>query len=268
MDRTDTPSPKAPSSRPRSVGLVTGARRGLGRAIAYSLADAGYDLVVNDLVDDNDMRETLCEVHKRGARVEFIQHDIADVNGHEGFVARAVAAFGRIDCLVNNAGVQVPRRVGLMEVEPDEFDLVVDVNLRGTFFLTQQVARAMTADPDHQGDRSIISITSANSGIASTDKAAYCLAKSALSMMTSLFALELGQYEIGVFEIRPGLMITDMTAGVREKYTAYIDQNTVFRRWGQPEEVGRTVAALATGAIPYSSGQILNVDGGMHIQRL
>jgi NAD(P)-dependent dehydrogenase (short-subunit alcohol dehydrogenase family) len=162
----------------------------------------------------------------------------------------------------------VPRRVSMLEVEADEFDLVVDVNLRGTFFLTQEVAKFMSKAAAGDCVRSIISITSSNSALASTDKAAYCLAKSALSMMTSLFALELGAHNIQVFEIRPGLMATDMTAMVREKYADYVDQNTLFKRWGEPDDIGRTVAALATGAIPYTSGEVINVDGGMHIRRL
>lgn len=258
----------SPLDSGRPVALVTGARRGLGRGIAYNLAKAGFDLVLNDLHEDDDAAETIKGVEAFGARVTFIRHDVADIANHPAFVSKAVGAFGRLDCLVNNAGVQVPRRISLLEVEADEFDLVVDVNLRGTFFLTQEVARYMAANGLVADARSIISITSSNSALASTDKAAYCLAKSALSMMTSLFALELGEHNIQVFEIRPGLMATDMTAMVREKYADYVDRNTLFKRWGEPDDVGRTVAALATGAIPYTSGEVINVDGGMHIRRL
>ncbi|MDX3928158.1 MAG: 3-ketoacyl-ACP reductase [Shinella sp.] len=252
----------------RPVALVTGARRGLGRGIAYSLAKAGFDLVLNDIVEDDEAAHTVREARAFGANVKFLRHDLKEIALHSGFVAEAVNAFGRLDCLVNNAGVQVPRRVSMLEVEADEFDLVVDVNLRGTFFLTQEVAKFMSKAAAGDCVRSIISITSSNSALASTDKAAYCLAKSALSMMTSLFALELGAHNIQVFEIRPGLMATDMTAMVREKYADYVDQNTLFKRWGEPDDIGRTVAALATGAIPYTSGEVINVDGGMHIRRL
>jgi 3-oxoacyl-[acyl-carrier protein] reductase len=261
-----TTSPGERTARP--VALVTGARRGLGRGIAYSLAKAGFDLVLNDLHDDRDVAETVEGAEALGARVRFIQHDVADISKHAAFVSQAAGVFGRLDCLVNNAGVQVPRRIGMLEVEADEFDFVVNVNLRGTFFLTQEVARHMVANGAATGPRSIISITSANAALASTDKAAYCLAKSALSMMTSLFALELGEHNVQVFEIRPGLMATDMTAMVREKYADYVDRNTLFKRWGEPDDIGRAVAALATGAIPYTSGEVLNVDGGMHIRRL
>jgi 3-oxoacyl-[acyl-carrier protein] reductase len=200
--------------------------------------------------------------------VKFIRHDLADVANHGAFVREAVEAFGRLDCLVNNAGIQVPRRVSMLDVALDEFDLVVDVNMRGTFFLTQEVAKFMSQTTGNGSARTIISITSSNAALASTDKAAYCMAKSALSMMTSLFALELGHHDIQVFEIRPGLMATDMTSMVREKYADYVDKNTLFKRWGEPDDIGRTVAALATGAIPYTSGEAINVDGGMHIRRL
>lgn len=184
------------------VALVTGARRGLGRGIAYCLADAGFDLVVNDIVDDEETAITLKGVSERGAQVKFLRHDVGDIANHGRFVAEAVNCFGRIDCLVNNAGVQVPRRISLLEVNADEFDHVINTNLRGTFFLTQEVAKWMKANNGSGLPRTIVSITSANAALASTDKAAYCLAKSAMSMMTSLFALELGCENISVFEIR------------------------------------------------------------------
>lgn len=267
-----TPStrPSGGSDGARPVALVTGARRGLGRAIAICLAEHGFDLVINDLVADGETEETLELLGKIGCRHTFIRHDIGDVDGHGEFAAAAVSAFGRIDCLVNNAGVQVPRRVSLLEIGAEEFDNVIGVNLRGTFFLTQHVARWMAENASTAAgvQRSIISITSSNSALASTDKAAYCIAKAGLSMMTSLFALEIGGHGVGVFEIRPGLMITEMTAQVRDKYADYVDRTTVFRRWGRPDEVGQAVAAIAAGSIPYASGQVINIDGGMHIQRL
>lgn len=253
------------------VALVTGARRGLGAATALALAQAGFRIVANDVVEDADAEALLGELAGRGAQARFLRHDIAETGGHAGFVARAAGCFGRIDCLVNNAGVQVARRVGMLEIDEAEFDRVLDINLRGTFFLTQHVARWMVAHPAGAPDRprrSIVTITSANAALASVDKAAYCVSKSALSMMNKLFALELGKHGIAVFEIRPGLMLTDMTASVRGKYADYVAANAVFGRWGEPDEVGRTVAALASGAIPYATGEILNVDGGIHIRRL
>jgi 3-oxoacyl-[acyl-carrier protein] reductase len=253
------------------VALVTGARRGLGAATARALGQAGFRIVANDVVEDADAETLLGDLARGGCQARFLRHDIADTGGHARFVAAAVACFGRLDCLVNNAGVQVSRRVGMLEIDEAEFDRVLDVNLRGTFFLTQHVARWMVAHPAAAQDRprrSIVTITSANAALASVDKAAYCVSKSALSMMNKLFALELGRHGIAAFEIRPGLMLTDMTAQVREKYAAYVAANAVFGRWGEPDEVGRTVAALATGAIPYATGEVLNVDGGIHIPRL
>lgn len=252
------------------VALVTGARRGLGAATALALAQAGFRIVANDVVEDAHVEALMGELARHDAAARFLRHDLADVDGHASFVERAAGVFGRIDCLVNNAGIQVARRVGILEVEPAEFDRVLEVNLRGTFFLTQQVARWMIANADaaSAAKRTIVTITSANAALASVDKAAYCISKSALSMMTKLYALELGRHGIGVFEIRPGLMLTEMTAPVREKYAGYVAANAVFGRWGEPSEIGKAVATLASGAIPYATGEVLNIDGGIHIQRL
>lgn len=251
------------------VALVTGARRGLGAATALALAGAGFRIVATDLVDDARGEALMAELASLDVPARFLCHDLADIDGHARFVDTAAGAFGRIDCLVNNAGIQVARRVGILDVEPQDFDRVLAVNLRGTFFLTQQVARWMiSAAGATPVKRTIINITSANAGLASVDKAAYCLSKSALSMMTQLYALELGRRDIAVFEIRPGLMLTEMTEPVREKYAGYVAANVVSGRWGAPSEVGRAVASLASGAIPYATGEIINIDGGMHIQRL
>lgn len=252
------------------VALVTGARRGLGAAIALALAGAGFRIVANDIVEDAHAGTLMAQLESRDVPARFLRHDLADVDGHARFVETAADAFGRIDCLVNNAGIQVARRVGILDVEPAEFDRVLAVNLRGTFFLTQQVARRMIAAADGATPvkRTIINITSANAALASGDKAAYCLSKSALSMMTQLYALELGRRDIAVFEIRPGLMLTEMTLPVREKYAGYVAANVVSGRWGEPSEIGKAVASLATGAIPYATGEVINIDGGMHIQRL
>jgi NAD(P)-dependent dehydrogenase (short-subunit alcohol dehydrogenase family) len=252
------------------VALVTGARRGLGAATALALAEAGFRILANDVVEDAHVEALMGELARRGASARFLRHDIADVDGHARFLEAAAGLFGRIDCLVNNAGIQVARRIGILEVEPAEFDRVLAVNLRGTFFLTQQVARWMIAGAEAGAPamRTIINITSANATLASVDKAAYCISKSALSMMTKLYALELGRHGIGVFEIRPGLMLTDMTATVREKYADYVAANAVLGRWGEPSEIGKAVATLASGAIPYATGEVINIDGGIHIQRL
>jgi len=176
---------------------------------------------------------------------------------------------GHLDCLVNNAGVQLAERGDILEASVPEFDRLVRVNLRGTFFLTQAAAKRMIAEhPDREG-RSIVTITSANAVMVSPEKAAYCVSKAGLSMATQLFAARLAEHGIPVFEIRPGLITTAMSAPVREKYSARMAEGlTPIRRWGLPEEVGKAVASLATGALPYNIGQPIHVDGGLLMFRL
>jgi NAD(P)-dependent dehydrogenase (short-subunit alcohol dehydrogenase family) len=251
------------------VALVTGARRGIGRGIALALADAGFDLVLNDVVDDAAMLETLGTVRGRGRRAAFAPGSIADLAGHARLVETAFAAFGTVDCLVNNAGIQVKVRGDLLDVTPESFDEVVGVNLRGTFFLTQAVARRMLAERRTADDppRSIVTVSSANARIASPNRAEYCIAKTGLAMTNQLFAIRLAEADIACFEIRPGIIRTDMTAPASERYDRLIAEGfTPIRRWGEPEDVGRTVAALAQRRLPFNTGDAFHVDGGLHIQ--
>ena len=251
---------------PRTA-LVTGARRGIGRAIAFALADAGFAVAINDVVADDALEETLAGLVARGARAHFVQGDIAQVDSHAAMLDAVEAALGPIGCLVNNAGVQVPARIDLLETTPAVFDRLIGVNLRGTFFLTQAVARRMVAG-EGEG-RSIITISSINAAMASIEKAPYCLSKAGLSMSSQLFALRLAAHGIAVFEIRPGLIRTDMTAPVRESYGAAIaDGLSPIARWGEPEDVAGAVSALATGAMPFSTGGIYDIDGGLQLARL
>jgi NAD(P)-dependent dehydrogenase (short-subunit alcohol dehydrogenase family) len=251
------------------VAFVTGARRGIGRGIAYALADAGFDLVLNDIVDDAATRETLETIGRKGRRAAFVPGSIADLAGHAALVAAAFGAFGTVDCLVNNAGIQVKVRGDLLEVTPQSFDEILAVNLRGTFFLTQAVAKAMLADrraPDAPA-RSIVTISSANARLVSTNRAEYCFAKTGLAMLNQLFALRLAEAAIACYEIRPGVIRTDMTAPAKDRYDkAIADGLTPIRRWGEPADVGRAVAALAAGAVPFSTGDAFYVDGGLHIR--
>jgi NAD(P)-dependent dehydrogenase (short-subunit alcohol dehydrogenase family) len=251
---------------PRTA-LVTGSRRGIGRAIAFALADAGFAVAINDIVQDGALKETLAGLDARGATAHFVQADIAQLESHAAMLDAVEAALGPIGCLVNNAGVQVPARVDLLETTPAVFDHLIGVNLRGTFFLTQAVAKRMLAG-EGEG-RSIITISSTNAAMASLEKAPYCLSKAGLSMSSQLFALRLAADGIAVFEIRPGLIRTDMTAMVRDTYSAAIaDGLSPITRWGEPEDVARAVAALATGAMPFSTGGIYNIDGGLQLARL
>jgi NAD(P)-dependent dehydrogenase (short-subunit alcohol dehydrogenase family) len=250
------------------VALVTGGRRGIGRAIAVALASTGFDVVITDAVAGEDADETLGLIAATGRSGAFVQGDIADLSLHDTVLENAYDRFGRLDCLVNNAGVMCVRG-DMLEATPDDFDRVLGVNLRGTFFLTQAAARRMIAESPTRPGRTIVTITSANSVMVSPEKTPYCLSKSALSMMISLFGVRLAEHGIAAFEIRPGFIRTDMSAPVRDRFTAMIEAGaTPIRRWGEAEDVGRVVAGLASGALPYSVGQPIHVDGGLLVHRL
>ncbi len=264
--------PSGVGTAPRSaVALVTGARRGIGRGIAWALAEQGFDIVVNDIADDADTRVTLDGIAARGRRAQFIAHDVANVAGHAAFVDRAFATFATIDCLVNNAGIQVKVRGDLLDVTTESFDEVLGVNLRGTFFLAQAVARKMLAENRAAADppRSLITITSTNARTVGPDRAEYCIAKSALAMVSQLFAQRLAERDIMCYEIRPGIIRTPMTAGAFDRYDGLIkDGLTPIRRWGEAGDVGATVAALARRLLPFNTGDAFNVDGGFHMKVL
>ena len=248
--------------------LVTGARRGIGRAIAYGFAAAGYDVVANDVADDEATRETLAGLEALGAHGLFLQGDIGDLACQEALVERAFTAFGGLDVLVNNAGISVARRGDMLEVTPQSFDRLIGINLRGPFFLTQAVARRWLTQEAGR-PRAVINIASANADMASIDRAEYCLSKAGVAMMTKLYAVRLAEAGIGVFEIRPGVIRTDMTSVASAKYDKLIAEGlTPVRRWGEPEDIGRVAVALAAGEFHFSTGEIVHVDGGLHIARL
>lgn len=263
-------SPSSPPSGTRTpVALITGGRRGIGRGCAYSLAEAGFDVVIGDLEKCADAEETLAGVTGRGKRAAFVQADIADIDGHGRLVEETVAAFGALDCLVNNAGVSVLNRSDLLDVTPESYDRCLTINLRGPFFLTQKVARWMAGHPAADGDplRSIITISSSNARLVSIARGEYCISKSGLAMMTQLFAVRLAEEGIGVYEIRPGLIHTSMTARAEAHYDREIAEGiSPMRRWGEAEDVGRTVATMATGGLPFTVGQAVCTDGGMYIR--
>lgn len=251
------------------MALVTGLARGIGRAIAWALADAGFDVAGCDLAHDDDAATTLDGLARRGARHRFVACDIADLEAHPALLEAALALSGRVDCLVNNAGVPAARRGDLLALSPGDFDRVMAVNLRAPFFLAQTVARAMLADPDPAGPRSIVTVSSISATHASPERAEYCLSKSALPMMTQLLALRLAPAGIAVWEVRPGIVRTRMTAPVASRHDASIAGGQVpAGRWGEPGDVGRTVAVLATGALPFATGEAVHVDGGLHVARL
>lgn len=249
--------------------LVTGGRRGIGRGIAYALADAGFDVVIGDLDQDADADETLQGIVQRGRSAGFVLCDVADLSGHDAVIDRAEAAIGPLTCLVNNAGISVAQRGDVLAVTPESFDELLRVNLRGPFFLTQRVAHRFLARA-HDGEyRSIVNISSVSAFTVSLNRAEYCLSKSAITMATKLFAARLGDSGIGVFEIRPGVIRTRMTAVAAADYDKRIAEGlSPMPRWGEPQDVGRAAAALASGAFAFSTGDAIHVDGGLHIARL
>jgi NAD(P)-dependent dehydrogenase (short-subunit alcohol dehydrogenase family) len=246
---------------------VTGARRGIGAGIALELAAQGFDLALTD-IDDAGAEEVTGGVEALGGTARMFAFDLADVAGHAAMVDAIAAWRGPIACLVNNAGIGSPARGDLLEVAPAAFDRVLDVNLRGTFFFTQAVARHMAAAACPH-PRAIVTVSSVSVEMASIERAEYCLSKSALGMLTRLFALRLAPLGIGVFEVRPGIIRTPMTEAVSAKYEERIAGGLVpMGRWGEPGDVARAVASVAAGRSGFATGSVLHVDGGLSIPRL
>jgi NAD(P)-dependent dehydrogenase (short-subunit alcohol dehydrogenase family) len=254
-------------SAARPLAVVTGARRGIGAGIAIELAARGFDLALTDIETDG-ADATLAQALALGARARFYTSDLGEVDQHAALVERIVAAGGPIACLVNNAGIPAAQRGDLLELGTASYDRVLDVNLRGTFFFTQAVARHMVASPI-EAPRCIVTVSSVSAEMASIERGEYCLSKAGLAMLTKLFALRLAPLGIGVFEVRPGVIRTPMTEGVAAKYDERIAAGLVpMGRWGQPLDVARAVAALASGQLAFSTGSVVNVDGALSIPRL
>lgn len=263
-----TSSPVLAPRHGRPLALVTGARRrGIGASIAAELAQRGFDLALID-IDEDGARETLAAIESHGARARFYQHDLADSAAHRALVERIVSGSGPIACLVNNAGVSADQRGDLLELGERSYDRVVDINMRGTFFLTQAVACHMAAT-DGEYARAIVTVSSVSAELASTERGEYCMSKAGLSMLTKLFALRLAPLNIGVFEVRPGIIRTPMTEAVAARYDERIADGIVpMRRWGVPQDVASAVAALASGQMAFATGSVLNIDGALSIPRL
>jgi NAD(P)-dependent dehydrogenase (short-subunit alcohol dehydrogenase family) len=254
------------------VAVVTGGGRGIGRGIVAELAGLGMSVVVNYRTDGEAAEEACREAAARGApRAVAVQADVANLAAGRHLLDQVLAIFGRIDLWVNNAGVAPAARLDLLETTAESWDRVLGINLRGPFFLTQAVARALidlmaagtVAEPR------IVFVTSVSSTFASVNRADYCVSKAGLSMAVQLFAARLAEQGILVYEVRPGVIATDMTGPVREDYDRRIQAGlSPIRRWGLPVDVGRAVAAIATGALPFSTGEVIHVDGGLHLRRL
>lgn len=255
----------------RPVALVTGGTRGIGRGCAESLAREGYDLAVCGVRSEGEAAEALEALRTAGAEALYVQADIGDDDAADRLVAAVSSRYGRLDVLVNNAGVAPRERADILEASRESFDRLMRINLRGPYFLTQAAARFMLAQrPGEAGRRrSIVFVTSVSASVASVNRGEYCVSKAGLSMASLLWATRLADQGIAVYEVRPGIVRTDMTAGVTAKYDALFAQGIALqKRWGTPEDVGKAVAMLARGDLPYSTGQVISVDGGMTVQRL
>jgi NAD(P)-dependent dehydrogenase (short-subunit alcohol dehydrogenase family) len=255
----------------KKVALITGAGRGIGLGIAMALAAEDCDIVVMDIQSEADVMPALNELRQQGADVLYCKADVTDPEARQRTLDEIQARFGRLDVLVNNAGVAPRVRADILEASEESYDWVMTINLKGPYFLTQAVANWMIAqqedDPDFAG--TIVNISSISATVASPSRGEYCLSKAGVSMATQLWATRLGEFDIPVFEIRPGVIKTDMTKTVRDKYDKLIAEGlTLQARWGYPEDVGKAVAALVRGDFAYSTGQVIMVDGGMTLQRL
>jgi NAD(P)-dependent dehydrogenase (short-subunit alcohol dehydrogenase family) len=255
----------------KQVALITGGSRGIGLGIATALAEAGFDIALNGVRDEYLLKDVMNELEKTGARVIYCQGDIASVIARRSIVEKVKDEFGGLHVLVNNAGIAPKERKDILEATEESFAYLLATNLQGPYFLTQLVANWMIAQQREQPgfEGCIINISSVSANVASVNRGEYCVAKAGLSMATQLFAARLGEYNIPVYEVRPGIIHTDMTAGVTEKYDKLIEGGlTVQKRWGEAQDVGKAVKALVLKYFPYSTGQVFNVDGGMTLRRL
>lgn len=253
------------------VALVTGGSRGIGLGIAKALAKEGLDLAINGVREEPQVAQTLTELRALGVRVVYLQGNIGTKEGRKQIIDGLREKYGRLDVLVNNAGVAPRTRCDVFEISEEDYDALMEINQKGTFFLTQEIAKWMAdlkkASPDRQ--MSIVNITSVSAEIASVLRGSYCMSKAATSIMSTVFAIKMAEFGIPVYEIRPGVTETDMIEAVRETYHQGVKSGmTLEPRMGQPEDIGKVAAALIRGDLPYSTGQIISVDGGMNIKRM
>lgn len=263
----------------KKVALITGASRGIGRGIALYLAEHGYDIAgaatqADPSNTEKGLYEVKARVEERGQEFLPVTGNLGDLADHDQLVMPVLEHFGHIDTLVNNAGVGPKVRNDILDCTPESFDFVMDINLRGVFFFSQQVAKHMVARREQAGavpavTPSIIFISSISADTASTNRVEYCASKAALGMVAQTFAVRLAEHGINVFEVRPGITATDMTAGVQEKYDKLIAEGILLQpRWGQPEDIAKAVYALADGYFDYATGAVIEVGGGFGVKRL
>lgn len=255
----------------RPTALVTGGSRGIGLGIATELAKAGFNLAINGIREEEEVKPVVESLESFGVEVLYVRGNVSVRTEREKMVEDVIARFGQIHLLINNAGIAPAQRNDILMAQEEHFEEVLKVNLQGPYFLTQQVAKLMIGwkSTDPETFFSIINISSVSATVASVNRGEYCISKAGIAMSTLLWAARLGEYDIPVYEIRPGVIRTDMTRGVEEKYDRlFAGGLAVQSRWGTPEDVGRAAAALATRSFPYSTGQVVMVDGGMTLNRL
>jgi NAD(P)-dependent dehydrogenase (short-subunit alcohol dehydrogenase family) len=255
----------------RRTALVTGGSRGIGLGIVRALAREGWDVVLCGVREESDVSATLQELRKSGAGIDYVRADVGDREARARLVDHVRSQHGTVNVLVNNAGRGPQVRADLLDASEDSFEAIVRTNLKGPYFLTQAIARDQiqrrSSDPSFAA--SIVFITSVSADTASINRGEYCVSKAGLAMAAKLFAVRLAGHGIPVYEVRPGIVATDMTSAVKESYDARIAQGLVPEgRWGHPDDVGRVVAALARGDFPYATGTVIHVDGGLALPRL
>jgi NAD(P)-dependent dehydrogenase (short-subunit alcohol dehydrogenase family) len=255
----------------KRVALITGGSRGIGFGIALQLAANGFDLAINGIRTKSDVEEATSKLKNFGNDVIYCRGNISSSTDRKNILSEVNEYYGRLHVLINNAGVAPKERKDILNATEESFDDVISTNLKGPYFLTQKAANWMIEqkknDPEFNG--CIINVSSMSATVASVNRGEYCISKAGISMATQLFAVRLGEFNIPVFEVRPGVIRTDMTAVVKEKYDKLIEEGLcVQQRWGEPEDVGKVVASLAKGDFMYSTGQVIMVDGGLTIPRL
>jgi 3-oxoacyl-[acyl-carrier protein] reductase len=255
----------------KKTALITGGSRGIGLGIARELAREGIDLAINGTRPEEEVQDVLESLRSNGTGVIYCQGDVSLGESRQLILEKIKIEFGRLNFLVNNAGIAPKERMDLLEASEESFEHVLKTNLQGPYFLSQAVARWLISqkkeDPGFVG--SIININSISATVVSVNRGEYCVSKAGMGMMTKLFASRLGEYDIPVYEIRPGIVETDMTSGVKDKYNKLFREGlAIQQRWGKPSDVGKIVLALVTGLLPYSTGEVIMADGGLTVQRL
>jgi NAD(P)-dependent dehydrogenase (short-subunit alcohol dehydrogenase family) len=253
------------------IAFITGGTRGIGFGIAMALGKAGFDLALNGMRNEGEVADALEEVRKLGVNVAYFQGNIAVREDRQAMLDKILSHFGAVNVLVNNAGIAPRERADILHAKEEIWDEVMEINLKGPYFLTQLFASYFVEMKVKNPlfDATIINVSSISAFVASVNRGEYCISKAGIAMATKLWATRLGEYDIPVYEIQPGIIKTDMTAGVVEKYDKLFQEGiTLQRRWGLPDDVGKVAAMLAQGNMPYATGQAIKVDGGLHIQRL